>query len=447
MHPSFLRRSIPRFRWRICALLFAATTINYMDRSILGVLAPTLQYKVFHWSDQDYANINASFKAAYAIGMIGMGAVVDRYGTRLGYTVSIGLWTLFGLLHAAVRPAFSVFGFACARFGLGFGEAGNYPAAVKTVAEWFPVQERALVSGIFNAGSNIGAILAPIAIPLVVQTDGTNWQVAFLITGAFSAAWIIIWWRTYLPPQQHPRLAAAELSYILSDRVEETDRKEVRWRRLLPLRETWAFALAKMTDAAWWFYLFWGGKYLYDRFGLDIKRLALPLIIIYLVADVGSIAGGWLSSHLIVRGWTVNRARKSTLLLCALCILPVTLVTQIDTRFTVGTRIFTHYELSASDPVHPSELAALQSLSGQSYASAKEFVTAVRTTLVAYGVPSLSAAREGRVKILQQKERRFMVSGLETKPKPQQRKNHEPSDEGHDKKADDARANAGAVSR
>lgn len=380
---------IPRYRWRICALLFVATTINYMDRSILGVLAPTLQYKVFAWTDQDYANINAAFKAAYAIGMLTMGAVVDHFGTKIGYTLSIALWTFFGILHAAVRPAFSVIGFAAARFGLGFGEAGNYPAAVKTVAEWFPRQERALVSGIFNAGSNIGAILAPLAIPLVVGTDGSNWQFAFLITGTFSALWIVAWWRTYAPPASHPRLSPVELAFIQGDQTEPPAEEKIRWHRLLPLPETWAFALAKITDAAWWFYLFWGGKYLYDRFGLDIKSLALPLIIIYLVADVGSIAGGWLSSHFIKRGWTTNRARKTTLLLCALCILPVTLVTQIDTRFEVNAALFSRLERDHAGVLPAGDRAALQTLAGRSFTSAKDFIAAAR---VARSTPAIGTS-------------------------------------------------------
>ena len=188
--------AIGRYRWRICALLFFATTINYMDRSVLGVLAPTLQYKVFNWSDQDYANINIAFKLAYAIGMLSMGAIIDRFGARIGYTLSIATWSLFGMLHAAVRPAFSVLGFSFARFGLGLGESGNFPAAIKTVGEWFPKKERAFATGIFNAGSNVGAILAPMVIPLVVWPDGTNWQFAFLTTGAFSAVWVVIWWKT-----------------------------------------------------------------------------------------------------------------------------------------------------------------------------------------------------------------------------------------------------------
>ena len=185
---------IGKYRWRILALLFMATTINYMDRSIIGVLAPTLQYKIFGWTDSEFANINIAFMIAYAIGMFTMGGIIDRFGTRIGYMLSIGIWSIFGMLHATVRPVFSWVAFAMARFGLGFGEAGNFPAAIKTVAEWFPKKDRALATGIFNAGANVGAILAPLIIPLVVVAGtGKNWQYAFLTTGLFSALWLILW--------------------------------------------------------------------------------------------------------------------------------------------------------------------------------------------------------------------------------------------------------------
>ena len=315
------------YRWRICALLFLATTINYLDRSILGVLGPTLQYKVFHWTDMDYANINIAFKTAYAIGLVTMGAFIDRLGTKVGFTISFTIWSLFSLLHAAVCPVLNIFGYTItrfgfygfwvARFGLGFGEAGNFPAAIKTVGEWFPKKERALATGIFNAGSNVGAILAPLLIPLMVLPDGTGWQLPFLITG-LCGVWVFFWWKMYQRPEAHPRVSKEELAYINSDSVPETSKEKVPWARVLPLRETWAFCVAKTTDAVWWFYLFWGGKFLYDQFGLNIKSLALPLITIYLLADGGSVAGGWLSSFFIKRGWPVNRARKTTLLLCAL---------------------------------------------------------------------------------------------------------------------------------
>ncbi len=385
---------IGKFRWRILALVFVATTINYMDRSIIGVLAPTLQYKVFHWSDVDYATINIFFKIAYAIGMLTMGGIIDRFGTRIGYTLSIGIWSVFGMLHAAVRPAFSVIGFSLARFGLGFGESGNFPAAIKTVAEWFPKKERALATGIFNAGTNVGAILAPLIIPLIVAADGTNWQFAFLTTGAFSAIWVVMWLKTYKKPEDHSKVSKTELEYINSDSVKETSER-VSWRKVFPVRQTWAFASAKITDAVWWFYLFWGGKYLFDQFGLNIKDLALPLITIYLISDVGSISGGWLSSKFIKIGWPINRARKVTLLICALLIMPVMFVTQLPTKFSIDQQLLNklavskyeatievevdgvlrHKEVEKSFP--PDVIAKLKTIEGQSFGSAKEFLGAI----------------------------------------------------------------------
>jgi MFS family permease len=366
-----------------------------MDRSVLGVLAPTLQYKVFHWSDQDYALVNIAFKTAYAIGMLTMGAIIDRLGTRIGYMLSIGIWSIFGVLHAAVRPAFSLIGFSLARFGLGFGESGNFPAAIKTVAEWFPKRDRAFATGVFNAGSNVGAVLAPFVIPLIVWPDGTNWQYGFLTTGLFSALWVFLWWRTYRRPEDHPRLTKEELAYINSDSVAETVTEKLPWRKVLPVRETWAFATAKITDAVWWFYLFWGAKFLYDRFGLDIRGIGLPLVVIYLVADGGSITGGWLSSAFIKRGWPINRARKTAMFICASFILPVMFSTQIGTRFNVNDLFFTRLE-TATFVVEKTDLVdgrpvtervnetvpvetrnALKALSGQSYESAREFIEAV----------------------------------------------------------------------
>jgi ACS family hexuronate transporter-like MFS transporter len=395
-HATLQAAASGNYRWKICALLFLATTINYMDRSVLGVLAPTLQYHVFHWSDKDYATINIAFKVAYAIGLLTMGALIDRFGTKMGYTLAISIWSIAGMLHAAVRPAFGQLGFALARFGLGLGESGNFPAAIKTVGEWFPKSERALATGIFNAGSNIGAVLAPTIVPLVVLPDGTHWQYAFLTTGIFSAVWVVLWLTLYKRPETHPRLSKAELDYIHSDSAIETGTENLPWRRVLPLRETWAFAIAKITDAAWWFYLFWAGKFLYDQFGLNIKSLALPLITIYLLADIGSVGGGWLSSHFIRRGWSINRARKTTLLVCSVCILPVMFATQIGTRFQINARFFERFQKAAipaeqakrgagsdAKPIdqhsaRAETLEALRALEGQSFGSAKEFLRAVR---------------------------------------------------------------------
>jgi len=326
MSGTGLEKPAGNYRYRILALLFAATTINYMDRSIMGVLGPTLMEK-FHWSNADYGYINMAFKAAYAIGMVTMGGVIDRFGTKIGYTLSIAIWSIFGMLHAAVRPAFALVGFIGARFGLGIGEAGNFPAAVKTVAEWFPKKDRAFATGIFNAGSNVGAVLAPAIIPLVVASNGDNWQFAFLVTGAFSAIWVTLWLRTYKKPEEHPKVSKEELEYILQDNETKDVEKEAEklsWSRVLPLRQTWAFAIGKITDAVWFFFMFWSGIFFKQKFGLDsIKELGGALVVIYLVADFGSIGGGYLSKFFINRGWNLNAARKVSLLICALCIAPV----------------------------------------------------------------------------------------------------------------------------
>jgi len=305
-----------RYRWRICALLLAATTINYIDRQVLGVLAPQLQ-RDLHWSEIDYSNIVTAFQAAYAIGLVTAGAIIDRLGTRIGYALAIAVWSLAAMSHALVG---SVAGFAAARFALGLGEAGNFPAAIKTVAEWFPRRERALATGIFNSGSNLGAIIAPAAVPVIAITLG--WQAAFLATGVLSAAWLVTWLLTYRPPEQHPRLSPAELELIRSDPQEAAVR--VPWLQLLRHRQTWAFVMAKfMTDPIWWFFLFWLPKFLNAEYGLTLTGLGLPLVLIFLMADIGSIAGGWIAGRFIKRGWGVNRARKTAMLICALAVTPI----------------------------------------------------------------------------------------------------------------------------
>lgn len=315
---------IGNYRYRILALVFMATTINYFDRSIIGVMAPTLQ-KLFDWSNKDYAAIMVSFKIAYGLGLLLMGGIIDRLGTRIGYTISILIWSIFGMLHAVVRPAFGLVGFVIARFGLGFGESGNFPAAIKTVAEWFPKKDRAFATGIFDASTSVGAILAPFIVGAIVTVDGKNWQIPFLFTGVLSALWIFLWLKIYLKPEQHPKLSKAELEYINSDSEEENDEK-IPWRKLLPKKETWAFALTTITDGVWWFYLFWGAKFLAEQFAVDINNIGLPFLVIFIMADAGSLLGGLASGALIRKGWSVNRARKITLLVCAVIILPVMFV-------------------------------------------------------------------------------------------------------------------------
>jgi len=321
------------YRYRILALLFAATTINYMDRSIMGVLGPILMDK-FNWTNADYGYINMAFKAAYAIGMVSMGGIIDRFGTKIGYTLSIAIWSIFGMLHAAVRPGFALIGFIGARFGLGLGEAGNFPAAVKTVAEWFPKKDRAFATGIFNAGANIGAILAPAMIALVVAGNGDNWQFAFLTTGLLSGIWVTLWLRTYKRPEEHPKVSKEELEYILQDNSPEVTKgktEKLAWSRVLPLKQTWAFAIGKITDAVWFFFLFWSGIFFKQKFGLsDITELSGAFVIIFITADIGSIGGGYLSKFFIGRGWSLNAARKVSLLICALCIAPVAFAALTD---------------------------------------------------------------------------------------------------------------------
>ena len=309
-------QTLGHYRWRICALLFAATTINYLDRQVLGVLAPDLG-RIIGWNEIEYGYIVTAFQFAYAIGLVSAGAIIDRLGTRIGYALAIAIWSLAAMGHAL---AASVVGFMVARFLLGLGEAGNFPAAIKTVAEWFPRRERAFATGIFNAGSNVGAILAPLAVPIVAITWG--WQAAFLFTGVLSATWLVIWLKTYRPPEQHALLSPAELAYIRSDPPEATAR--LPWTQLLRHRQTWAFVAGKfMTDPIWWFFLFWLPKFLNSEHGLTLTALGPPLIAIYLMADVGSIGGGWLAGRFIKRGWSVNRARKGAMLVCALSVTPI----------------------------------------------------------------------------------------------------------------------------
>ena len=313
--------SIGRYRWRICALLLFATTINYIDRQVLGILAPDLQ-KAIGWNEQQYSAIVAAFQIAYAIGLVTAGAVIDKLGTRVGYALAICVWSIAAMSHSL---AATVVGFAIARFALGLGEAGNFPAAIKTVAEWFPRRERAFATGIFNAGSNVGVIVAAAVVPIIAVTWG--WRAAFLFTGLLSATWLVAWLTIYRVPEQHPRLSKGELEYIRSDREEATTKTP--WRHLLGHRQTWAFVLAKfMTDPIWWFFLFWLPKFLNSEYQLTITGLGLPLIVIYLLADVGSIGGGWLAGRFIKLGWSTNRARKTAMLICALCVVPIVFASQ-----------------------------------------------------------------------------------------------------------------------
>ncbi|MFN7946320.1 MAG: MFS transporter [Blastocatellia bacterium] len=318
--------TISHLRWYICALLFFATTVNYIDRQVLGTLAPELQQKI-GWTESEYSQIVIAFQIAYAVMFLVWGGIIDRIGVKLGFAIALVLWSLAGMSHAL---AASAFGFSVARFFLGIGEAANFPASVKTVAEWFPKKERALATGIFNAGTNVGAIIAPATALLLSEKFG--WQSAFIFTGAVGFLWLIFWWWLYQRPETHPRLSAEEFSLIREGEEEVAGQKASlaetlrQWASLLQYRQLWAFAFGKMlTDPVWWFYLFWLPKFLNKNFGVKGTALIPYLTAVYIIADVGSVGGGWISSALIRRGWTVNRARKTALLLFAVVMPLVTI--------------------------------------------------------------------------------------------------------------------------
>jgi ACS family hexuronate transporter-like MFS transporter len=305
------------FRWTVCALLFFATTINYMDRQVLGILAPTLEREI-GWSEIEYSYVVMAFQAAYALGLVVFGRMVDRIGTRHGYAISIFAWSVAAMAHALAK---SVTGFGIARFSLGLGEAGNFPAAVKAVSEWFPSRERALATGLFNSGANVGAILAPLCVPWITLRYG--WQMSFIILGATGFLWLFFWYWLYASPAQSRRVSPAEMAHIRSD-PPEPEMEKIPWSSLLRYRQTWAFVVAiSLTAPIWWFFLYWLPKFLHQQHGLDLASLGPPLVVIYSMTTVGSIGGGWLSGHLLKRGWSVNASRKTALLICALCVVPV----------------------------------------------------------------------------------------------------------------------------
>jgi ACS family hexuronate transporter-like MFS transporter len=314
---------IGHYRWLICAMLFFATTINYIDRQVLGILATDQTFKTaIGWNEAQYGYVNTAFQGAYALGLLIVGRLMDRFGTRKGFSFAIIFWSVAAMCHALARSAF---GFGTARFFLGLGEAGNFPASIKTVAEWFPKKERALATGVFNSGSNVGAIVAPLVVPFIAVNYG--WQWAFVITGTIGFIWLIFWLLIYRRPEEHPKLQAAELAHIQSDPPDATTK--IPWASLLKYRQTWAFAVGKfLTDPIWWVYLFWLPKFLNSNYGLNITQIGLPLVVIYVTADIGSIGGGWLSSTLINRGWAVNKARKVTMLICAVAVVPIMFAAQ-----------------------------------------------------------------------------------------------------------------------
>lgn len=321
----------------ICAILFAATTVNYIDRNVLSFTmlddafrrimiglpeGTTLTTEHLALFKERIGYVDAAFKFAYAIGFVLAGWMMDRLGTRIGFSISIAVWSVAGVLHGFVN---SIVGMGWARFLLGIGEAGNFPASIKSVAEWFPRRERSFATGLFNAGANVGIILTAACVPLIVAHFG--WRASFIITGALGALVLVLWLRSFYRPEAHPRVTAAELAHIRSDNEPDSG-VPVRWRDLIGFKATWAFATAKfLTDGVWWFYLTWLPSFFNDNAALhtklDLKSVGLPFIIIYLISDGGSIFFGWLATRFIHRGWSVNRARKTTMLICALCVVPI----------------------------------------------------------------------------------------------------------------------------
>ena len=321
--PSFDQKPT-MIRWWICALLFFATTINYIDRQVFAILAPQLQTEI-GWSEIEYGYIVTAFQLSYAIGLLLVGKLIDFLGTKKGFILSIIVWSLAAMSHALARTPI---GFGMARLALGIGESGNFPAAIKTISEWFPRKERALATGIFNSGSNIGAIVAPLLVPIIALNFG--WQAAFIITGLLGFIWLFFWLRLMKRPEEHPGINAAELDLIKADTEENLEKPTSIW-KIIRTRKVWAIAIGKfLTDPIWWFFLYWLPKFLNTTYGLKLDKIGLPLIVAYLIADVGSIGGGWLSSHFLKMGWSINAARKTTLLICAIMVVPIYWASGID---------------------------------------------------------------------------------------------------------------------
>ncbi|HJW40720.1 MAG TPA: MFS transporter [Rhizomicrobium sp.] len=352
------------FRWVICALLFAATAINYVDRQIIGVLKPVLQ-KEYGWNEIAYGDIVFWFQAAYALGYIGFGRIIDKIGARFGYALAVVIWTAAHVAHAFVS---TIGGFTAVRIALGFGESGNFPAGLKAVAEWFPKRERALATGIFNAGANVGAIVTPLIVPAITLAYG--WRAAFLITGLFTVVWLVLWVWIYRKPKQHPRVNAAEIALIESDPPDPAT--TIAWHKLLPVRETWAYAIGKfLIDPIWWMFLFWLPDFFAKRYSLDLQSFGPPLVAVYVLSDLGSIAGGWMSSSLIKRGTSINVARKLTMLVSSFLVMPVMFAMYANNLWLavaiVGLATAAHQAFSANLYTIPSDVfprAAVASVVG-----------------------------------------------------------------------------------
>src|SRR3954452_8528232 len=322
-----INEQIGRFRWVICTVLLLGVTKNYMDRLVIGVLKNTLQHEL-GWSEIDYGNLVVAFTTAYAFGMLLLGRLVDKVGTRIGYAVAMVTWSLAAMAHGLVS---SLWAFIVARAVLGFGEAGVFPGSLKAVAEWFPKKERALAVGIFNAGTNVGAIITPLVVPWITLHFGWRWTFIFL--GGIGIVWLFGWLWIYRSPEDHPRCSERELAYIKSDPIDPPCR--VGWGKLLRHRQTWAFVMGKfITDPIWYFYLFWVPDFLQKKHGLALLQVGLPLVVIYIIADAGSIAGGWFSSSLMRRGNSVNRSRKIAMLVCAVCVTPIVFASSVSSTWT-----------------------------------------------------------------------------------------------------------------
>lgn len=349
--PDATKPRVGNYRWMICALLLFAAIINYVDRQIIGILKPTLVAE-FGWSDERiYSSIVFCFQLAYAIGFLFAGRFMDKVGVRFGFAIAVSVWSLAAMAHGVAHLVTDISipvlnldknsgfmlvtlvgaaaGLALARFALGIGEAGAFPASIKTVAEWFPKKERALATGIFNSGTNVGALVAPLVVPWILSHWG--WQWAFIGTGIVGFIWVAWWLAAYRQPEVHPRVSPAELAYIRSDPVDPP--AKISWLKLLTHRQTWAFAIGKfMTDPIWWLYLFWLPDFLNKTHGVEVtvSKMGPPLLAIYLIADIGSIGGGWLSSHWIKRGWTTNKSRKMAMLICALAVVPIVMAAKVS---------------------------------------------------------------------------------------------------------------------
>jgi len=308
--------AVGRYRWVVVALLFTAMIINYVDRQALGLLKADLTHE-FGWSETNYADLVFWFQGAYAIAYLAWGRIIDRIGARFGFGIAFLIWQIG---HMTTAAASSFGGFIASRVVLGLGEGGAFPSGIKSVAEWFPKKERALATGVFNAGTNIGAIVTPLLIPVITLAWG--WQATFIVTGLLGLIWLPIWLLVYRRPREHKKVSAAELAHIESDPADPVEK--VAWTKLLGYRETWAYAIGKfLIDPIWWMFLFWLPDFLGKRHGLDLKTFGPPLVVIYLLSDVGSVGGGWLSSRFMKMGWSINRARKTTMLICALLAVPV----------------------------------------------------------------------------------------------------------------------------